>query len=532
MMENKNFIIAIVLSVAVMFIWTEFFAPKPEPVETAQTENVQKEKEEQKASDQSPEKVELKETEAQPVAPTGVAPQTEVSHPEKKGEISNGSLKLSYSSKKGKITASEIIRKKYLSKEIDLSVGMYENSFVPEMSSVFSREPDYEVEKTEKRSVQFKYESGNVIERKKIALKDDFNLVVSKTVTNNTSSAIEWKPSLKMKSQFKNEEILSSIRKTFNIVMRKPGGIFEECDDNDELNEFLAGNSEVDWIGINYGYFLFAVLPGKDPYSVETSIDEKKNFSQFEASLEKKVLQPGESYTAKFKVFYGPKERDLLVVHDAGLEQTVSFGWTGFLAEPLLLALNFIYKYVLNYGIAIILLTLFVKLLLFPLSNASYKSMSKMKKLQPKMKELQEKYKNDKETLNKETMQLYQKEGVNPLGGCLPMFIQMPVYIALYYMIQNAVELYNAPFLPFWLTDLSEKDPFYIIPVALGLLMFFQTKLNPQQMDNRQAKIMMYGMPLVFTYISLQLPSGMTLYWLVNTLLGILQQVYVNKKYS
>ncbi len=531
-MENKNFIIAIVLSVAVMFVWTEFFAPKPQPVETAQVDKAaEKEKKTQQEEPEVKKAAEKEEVE-KPLAPAAVTPKTELSHPEKKGEISNGSLKLSYSSKKGKITASEIVRKKYLSKEIDLSVGMYEDNFVPEMSSVFSREPDYEVEKVEKRSVQFKYESGNVIERKKITLKEDFNLVVSKTVTNNTSSAIEWKPSLTMKSQYKNEEILSSIRKTFNIVMRKPGGLFEECDDNDELSEFLAGNSEVDWIGINYGYFLFAVLPGGDSYSVETAIDEKKNLSQFEASLEKKVLQPGESHTAKFKIFYGPKERDLLVVHDAGLEQTVTFGWTGFLAEPLLLALNFIYKYVLNYGLAIILLTIFVKLLLFPLSNASYKSMSKMKKLQPKMKELQEKYKNDKETLNKETMQLYQKEGVNPLGGCLPMFIQMPVYIALYYMIQNAVELYNAPFLPFWLTDLSEKDPFYIIPVSLGLLMFFQTKLNPQQMDNAQAKIMMYGMPLVFTYISLQLPSGMTLYWLVNTLLGILQQVYVNKKYA
>ena len=158
--------------------------------------------------------------------------------------------------------------------------------------------------------------------------------------------------------------------------------------------------------------------------------------------------------------------------------------------------------------------------------------MSKMRTIQPKMKELQEKYKNDKETLNKEMMLLYQKEGINPLGGCFPMFIQMPVYIALYYMIQNAVELYGAPFLPFWLTDLSEKDPFYIIPILLGVLMLLQTKLSPQQGDNKQAKIMMYTMPVVFVWISLLLPSGLTLYWLVNTLLGIAQQFYTNKKYQ
>lgn len=527
-MENKNFIIAIILSVAVMFAWTEFFAPKPQKVEAGaiKSEKVVPEKKSEEKEQVEPEgKESLEVTKVE-------TSQTQISHPEKTGEINNGSLKLSYSSKKGKIVSSEIVRKKYLSKEIDLSVGLYEDSFLPEMSSVFKNEPDYQVETENKKEVQFKYESGSVIERKKIALKDNFNLVVSKTVTNNSSSAIEWIPSISIKSQHKNEEILSSIRKTFNVVMRKPGDIFEECDDNDEINEFLAGSSKIEWVGINYGYFLFAVLPNNVPYRVEASIDEKKNFSEFTASLERKVLQPGESHTAEFNIFYGPKERELLVSHEVKLERTVTFGWTSFLAEPLLLALNFIYKYIGNYGLAIIILTILVKLLLFPLSNASYKSMSKMKKLQPKMKELQEKYKNDKETLNKETMQLYQKEGVNPLGGCLPMFIQMPVYIALYYMIQNAVELYNAPFLPFWLTDLSEKDPFFIIPVTLGLLMFFQTKLNPQQMDNKQAKLMMYGMPLVFTYISLQLPSGMTLYWLVNTLLGILQQVYVNKKYA
>ena len=155
-----------------------------------------------------------------------------------------------------------------------------------------------------------------------------------------------------------------------------------------------------------------------------------------------------------------------------------------------------------------------------------------MKTLQPKMEELKKKYKNDKETLNKEIMLMYKKEGVNPLGGCLPMFIQMPVYIAYYQMLNNAVELYNAPFLPFWLTDLSAKDPFYILPLLLGGLMFLQQKMMPQQMDNQQAKVMMYTMPVVFTAMMFWLPSGLVLYILVNTVLGIAQQLYVNKKYK
>jgi YidC/Oxa1 family membrane protein insertase len=303
-------------------------------------------------------------------------------------------------------------------------------------------------------------------------------------------------------------------------------------EDKEDIEKFFSTGNEVDWIGINYGYFIFAVISPDKKFSASAEIDSSKNSSFFKSESASKVLQPGESHTEKFTVFYGTKEMELLKEEGVGLEKSVTFGWTGFLAEPLLIALNFFNGFIGNYGLAIIFLTIVVKLLMFPLSNASYKSMSKMRVLQPKIKELQEKYKKDKETLNKETMLLYQKEGVNPLGGCLPMFIQMPVYIALYYMIQNAVELYNAPFLPFWLTDLSEKDPFYIIPVSLGLLMFLQTKLTPQTMDNAQAKIMMYTMPVVFTWISLVLPSGMTLYWFVNTLLGIAQQLYVNKKYS
>jgi len=158
--------------------------------------------------------------------------------------------------------------------------------------------------------------------------------------------------------------------------------------------------------------------------------------------------------------------------------------------------------------------------------------MAKMKKLMPKVEELKKKYKEDKETLNKEIMLLYQKEGVNPLGGCLPILIQMPIYIALYSMLNNAVELYNAGFLPFWLVDLSEKDPYYILPVALGGFMFLQQKMTPTQMDNQQAKIMLYVMPVMFAGFMLFLPAGLNLYILANTLLGILQQWLVTKRYG
>ncbi len=527
-MENKNFIIAVVLSVAVMFIWSSFFAPQPEPVpEISEEQKSDSVKDKDSAVEQ---KVEQKEEKAVDIQ--AVVPATDIRHPEKTGVIKNDSLELGYSSVSGKITRSLIIKEKYLSKNVDLSHAMATGSFFPEMSSVFGKEPEYELMGSDSSSVSFKYENGGVTEIKNIKLLEDFKIVVEKTVINNTTGTISWNPALSFNSQHENKEILSAYNRTFNVIAHKQSSGFEEMEDKEDIEKFFSTGSEVDWIGINYGYFIFTVISPDRKFSASADIDSSKNSSYFKAEAALKVLQPGESHTEKFTVFYGTKEMDLLKEEGVGLEKSVTFGWTGFLAEPLLIALNFFNGFIGNYGLAIIFLTIVVKLLMFPLSNASYKSMSKMRVLQPKIKELQEKYKKDKETLNKETMLLYQKEGVNPLGGCLPMFIQMPVYIALYYMIQNAVELYNAPFLPFWLTDLSEKDPFYIIPVSLGLLMFLQTKLTPQTMDNAQAKIMMYTMPVVFTWISLVLPSGMTLYWFVNTLLGIAQQLYVNKKYS
>lgn len=529
-MENKNFIIAVVLSVAVMFIWSEFFAPKPQKDPASVTETAEKEKEVEKPASPTPRETSGQASQTAPATQTSLTSQ--VSHPEKKGSIKNDSLEFFFTSKGGKISEAKIIKEKYISKNVDLAKAVPKENALPEMSSVFGAEPDYMIENVSDKSVIFKYENESVIETKKIVLEDSFKTVFSKTVINNSSSNISWTPQLTFTSQFENASLFSAYARQFGMVIQKPDKTFEECTDNDDINEFIGAGSEVDWIGLNYGYFLFGVLSGDELLNASASIDSDKNISKFTVSKKNVVIEPGKSFTADFDVYYGTKERELLLAQNKGLEKTVTFGWTGFLAEPLLLALNFFYGFIGNYGLAIIFLTMVVKLLLFPLSNASYKSMNKMRLLQPKVKELQEKYKKDKETMNKEMMLLYQKEGVNPLGGCLPMFIQMPVYIALYYMIQNAVELYNAPFLPFWLTDLSEKDPFFIIPVSLGLLMFVQTKMTPQTSDNMQMKVMMYTMPVVFTWISLLLPSGMTIYWFVNTLLGIAQQMYVNRKYS
>jgi len=190
-------------------------------------------------------------------------------------------------------------------------------------------------------------------------------------------------------------------------------------------------------------------------------------------------------------------------------------------------ALKFFYGYIPNFGIGIIIITVILKIVFFPLTHKSYKSMKEMSKLQPKMAALKEKFKNDKEGLNKAIMELYREHRVNPLGGCLPMIIQIPVFFALYKALMFSIELRHAPFM-LWITDLSDKDPYYITPLLMGLTMFIQQKMSPSNMDEMQQKIML-ALPVVFTFMFLTFPSGLVLYWLVNNILTIGQQMYINK---
>ena len=385
---NKNFIIAMILSVAVMFIWSEFFAPKPDPEAIKKQQEQKQEKIEEKAS----ENIVITQTGTKPTAPAAQL-SADVKNPEETGSIRNEALELSFSTLGGKVTKSLITEERYKSKEVNLSVGLSQNAYFPEMSSVFGGEPAYKLESKTGDSVVFSYENQGVKEQKTITLKDGFNITVSKTITNNSENAVQWTPSLSFDSQFENSDILSSYNKKFKIVAQNADGKFDELEDSGDIQDFFETGDRVNWIGVNYGYFIFAVISPETRLHALADIDSKKNYSRFTAIGEKTVVNPGETVTKEFAVYYGTKERELLKQKELGLEKTITFGWTSFLAEPLLLALNFFYGFLGNYGLAIILLTIVVKLLLWPLSNASYKSMNKMKALQPKIKELQEKYK-------------------------------------------------------------------------------------------------------------------------------------------
>jgi YidC/Oxa1 family membrane protein insertase len=255
-------------------------------------------------------------------------------------------------------------------------------------------------------------------------------------------------------------------------------------------------------------------------------------------------MQSGTESTFSYDIFFGPKSIKLLNQMDNGLDKSINFGMFDFIAKPCLWLMNFIHDYIPNYGIAIIILTIIVKLILWPLGNKSYKSMNEMKKLAPLMNEIKEKYKDDKKKMNQEIMGLYKTYKVNPMGGCLPMILQIPVFFALYRMLYEAIELRHAPFV-LWINDLSAPDrlfdldvyipfmqPPYGIPVLtliMGASMFFQQKMAPAPADPTQAKLMMF-MPILFTVIFVNFSSGLVLYWLVNNLLSMGQQYYVSKK--
>ncbi|MGA2192583.1 MAG: membrane protein insertase YidC [Nitrospirota bacterium] len=228
-----------------------------------------------------------------------------------------------------------------------------------------------------------------------------------------------------------------------------------------------------------------------------------------------------------FLVYIGPKELDMLKAAGHDLDRAVDFGIFTIIAKPLFIALKFFYNIVGNYGWAIIIITVIIKLLFAPLTHKSQKSMKKMQKLQPLFAELKEKYKGDPARLNREMMELYKKHKVNPMGGCLPMVIQIPVFIALYNVLNNAIDLRQAPF-AFWLHDLSAKDPYYVLPILMGLSMLVMQKMTPTSMDPKQNMMMML-MPLFLTFMFINLPSGLVLYFTVSNLLSMAQQFYINK---
>lgn len=310
-----------------------------------------------------------------------------------------------------------------------------------------------------------------------------------------------------------------------------------------ETSEKLAG--AVGYAGIDRHFFLSAVMPRDGALHAGCVVEgwssqaggaqPKTQGLTVAVQLQDVQLQPGESKTVVHDGYLGPKQLHALQQAGAGLDENIEFGWFGVLSRPMLWVLVRLYDFIGNFGIAIILLTLLMKAITFPLTQKSYVSMQQMKTIAPEMKKLQEKYGHDRATLGQKQMDLYKEKGINPMAGCFPVLVQMPIWFALYRTLWNSVELFQQPFFG-GITDLSQPDHlifgFPLLPILVGGLMLGQTLMQPPPQDQPQMKYVMWGMPIMFTFFMLQMPSGLSLYMITNSLLTMAQQFYIKRKYS
>jgi len=320
----------------------------------------------------------------------------------------------------------------------------------------------------------------------------------------------------------------------------------EEIASSDLTKEEKSLSGQIAWISYQEDYFMTAFVPEAESQSNFLARMLSSGVLEGIWSAPPQTVAPGIPFSTRSTLYLGPRDVDVLKVIGKKLDQAIDFGWTDIIAKPLLYLLRFFNQYTGNYGIAIILLTILIKILFWPLTHKSYKSMKEMQKIQPLMAKIREKYKGNKEMMNKEMMSLYKTYKVNPMGGCLPMIIQIPVFFALFRILGNSIELRHAPFV-LWINDLSAPDRLFHLPFTIPLMtppsgipvltllmgasMFIQQKMTPTPGDPMQAKIMLL-MPVIFTFMFINFPSGLVLYWLVNNVLSIGQQYRIIKRSS
>jgi YidC/Oxa1 family membrane protein insertase len=397
----------------------------------------------------------------------------------------------------------------------------------PNHTSVFKRVDTIQ----SSRSVTMVAESGGVKLTKTYGLDETgFVVKVSHTVQNTGADEIAPQIYLQLMRTGDRPPGESQFYQTFiGPAVYTDKGKFEKIDFSDiEKNkashEKTANNG---WFGIIQHYFVSAWVPRNEATREFYTRRIDNNLYNVGLIQALPAVAPGAQQTHEAILFAGPQFQDVLEQLAPGLELVVDYGWLTFLAKPIYWLLEQLHGFVGNWGWAIVLLTIIIKAVFYPLSAASYKSMAKMKAVTPRLVKLREVYANDRAKLNQAMMELYKTEKINPLGGCLPILIQIPVFIALYWVLLASVEMRNAPWLG-WVTDLSTPDPYFILPVVMAVTMFIQTKLNPPPPDPLQAKVMM-AMPIVFSIFFFFFPAGLVLYWLVNNVLSIAQQWYVMK---
>lgn len=533
-MENKNILIAFVLMLAV-WVGVNVLFPKPEvpleqqaAVETKTTEEVQA------PSGSTANSI-----------PLSLADQTiEVPQQERQIVVKSGRYEAVFSSIGGRLKSLELPGYSQTTAADSLAVSLV-NAGTSEQATLQTQglgdfdipagtlyalsvdEEEIVLSAGEDREIIFTAISPRGLKIEKIfrLRGDSFDFDLQVRVTNLGSQAVRGATSLSLIQPW--DESMKGNRYSFvgPAVYDGEKVHTHKVEDLDEKAPVYGSGSV--WTSFELKYFMSAVVALADA-GEKFRIEKHSDLVQNSIDTPYTSLAAGQSVSADYLCFFGPRDLEILEAVDHQLGKAIDFGFFGLIARPLLTVLNFFYDYVGNWGVAIILLTCIIKLLFWPLTQKSYKSMKAMQTLQPEMQKLREKFKNNKEQLNKEIMGLYKTKRVNPMGGCLPMVVQIPVFFALYKVLLGTIALRHAPF-AFWLQDLSVKDPYYITPIIMGVTMFFQQKMSPSTMDPAQAKIFMF-MPIIFTFMFLNFPSGLVLYWMVNNLLTILQQWHVNRE--
>jgi YidC/Oxa1 family membrane protein insertase len=356
-------------------------------------------------------------------------------------------------------------------------------------------------------------------------------ITVLHEATNTTPNTVQITPFAQIKRDTSPAPVSNDsgmgMQPFLGAALTQPDQRFAKFDFDDMADEPFKADITGGWVAMLQHYFVTAWVPADtDTYRYSTR-QTRAGFNIVGYTGPALSIAPSETVRVVNRLYVGPKNQRVLGDLAPHLDLVVDYGWLWWIAQPLFWLLTTIQSVVINWGVAIICLTLLVKLAFFKLSAAGYKSMARMRKVQPRMVAIKEEYANDKAKQSQAMMELYKKEKINPLGGCLPILVQMPVFIALYWVLMESVELRQAPF-ALWITDLSVMDPYFVLPILMGASMYYMQKLNPAPPDPMQAKIMQW-MPIVFTFFFLWFPAGLVLYWLCNNLLSMGQQYIINR---
>lgn len=376
----------------------------------------------------------------------------------------------------------------------------------------------------------YRAESGVEITKRYVFHRDEYKIDVSYLINNQSADTWEGNFSGKIvrdRSTDPSQQNSLGMQSFLGMVLSSKEEPYEKIDFEDMLEEPVNRQINGGWVAFIQHYFLSAWIPNADQtHTYQSRVKNGVYLMGFISPATR--VAAGEQAEVSAQLYVGPKIIERLEQIAPKLDLTVDYGWLFFIAYPLFLLLDFLYGLVQNWGVAIILVTVVVKALFFKLSAASYRSMANMRRVAPKLASLKDQYGDDRQKMSQAMMELYRKEKINPLGGCLPILVQMPVFIALYWVLLESVQLRHAPFM-WWITDLSVKDPYFLLPILMGASMFIQMQLNPTPPDPMQARIMKL-MPIMMTVFFLWFPAGLVLYWLVNNILSIAQQWVITRQ--